>query len=113
VPRVSVLFEYPELQLLFLMAWIFSLISRVIMSRDSSVGVETGYRLGGRGVIVRVPVWARLFFSPRHSIQWLQGALHGIKQPRHEADYSPPSSAQVKNGGAVPPLPDLRGIVLN
>jgi hypothetical protein len=23
----------------------------------------------------------------------------------HEADYSPPSSAEVKNGGAIPPLP--------
>jgi hypothetical protein len=27
------------------------------------------------------------------------------KRPRYEADYSPPISAEVKNGGAVPPLP--------
>jgi hypothetical protein len=35
-------------------------------------------------------------------IQWVPGALApGIKRPGREA----PSSAQVKNGGAIPPLP--------
>jgi hypothetical protein len=29
----------------------------------------------------------------------------GVKRPGHEADHSPPSSAEVKNGGAIPPLP--------
>jgi hypothetical protein len=28
-----------------------------------------------------------------------------VKQPRCEADYSPPSSAKVKNVGARPPFP--------
>jgi hypothetical protein len=28
-----------------------------------------------------------------------------VKRPRHEADHSPLSSAQVKNGGVIPPLP--------
>jgi hypothetical protein len=28
----------------------------------------------------------------------------GVKQPGHEADHSPPSSAEVKNDGAVPQL---------
>jgi hypothetical protein len=37
----------------------------IIWSRDSAVGVATGYGLDGRGVGVRVPVYARLFFSPR------------------------------------------------
>jgi hypothetical protein len=34
-------------------------------SRDSSVGIATGYGLDDRGVGARVPVEARIFFSPR------------------------------------------------
>jgi hypothetical protein len=35
-------------------------------------------------------------------------------QQGHEADHSPPSSAEVKNGGATPPLPICHhGMVLN
>jgi hypothetical protein len=30
-----------------------------------------------------------------------------IKQPGSEADHSPPSSSEVKNGGAIPPLPHM------
>jgi hypothetical protein len=30
----------------------------------------------------------------------------GVKHLGHEADYSPPFSAKVKNGGAIPPLPN-------
>jgi hypothetical protein len=42
-------------------------------------------------------------------IQWYQG----VEQPGHEADHSPPSSAEVKNGGAIPPLPiHLHKVVL-
>jgi hypothetical protein len=64
-------------------------------------------------------------FSPLHSIQTNSGAhpascsigtggiSPGVKQLGHEADYSPPSSAEVKNGGAIPPFPIcLHGIVL-
>jgi hypothetical protein len=41
-------------------------------------------------------------------IQCVPGALSpGVKQPRREADHSPPSSAEVKNGGAIPPLPHV------
>jgi hypothetical protein len=39
-------------------------------------------------------------------IQWVPGALSlGVKWKKHEAAHSPPSSAKVKNGGALPPLP--------
>jgi hypothetical protein len=39
-------------------------------------------------------------------IQWVPGAVsQGIKQPEREADHSPVSSAEVKNGGAKLPLP--------
>jgi hypothetical protein len=38
-------------------------------------------------------------------IQWVPGVLSpGIKRQEREADHSPPSSAEVKNGGAIPPL---------
>jgi hypothetical protein len=41
-------------------------------------------------------------------IQWVPGALPpGVKRQRREADQSPPSSAEVKNGGAIPPLPHV------
>jgi hypothetical protein len=36
------------------------------------------------------------------------GALYlGLKRPRREADHSPPSSAEVKNGGAMPPFSNM------
>jgi hypothetical protein len=33
------------------------------------------------------------------------GDCPGVKRPGCEADYSPSSSAEVKNGGAISPLP--------
>jgi hypothetical protein len=52
---------------------------------------------------------SRPALEPTHSpFQCVPGALSlGIKQPRREADHSPPSSAEVKNGGAIPPLPHI------
>jgi hypothetical protein len=29
----------------------------------------------------------------------------GLKQPGNEADHSPPSNAEIKNAGSIPPLP--------
>jgi hypothetical protein len=48
-------------------------------------------------------------------IRWLPGSLSSeVKWQMREADHSPPFSAKVKNGGAIPPLPIwLHGIVLN
>jgi hypothetical protein len=38
----------------------------------------------------------------------------GVKRPVREPDHSPPASAEVKNDGAIPPLPiRLHGIMLN
>jgi hypothetical protein len=34
-------------------------------------------------------------------IQWVPG----VKRPGHEDDHSPPFAAEVKNGGAIYPLP--------
>jgi len=39
-------------------------------------------------------------------IQWVPVALSlGVKRLGREADHSPPSSAEVKNAWAIPPLP--------
>jgi hypothetical protein len=48
-------------------------------------------------------------------IQWVPGAFSpGVKRQGREADHSPPSSAEVKKDGAIPPLPIcLHVIVLN
>jgi hypothetical protein len=38
--------------------------------------------------------------------QWLMAGLsHGVKRPGHQAGQSHPPSAEVKNGGAISPLP--------
>jgi hypothetical protein len=42
------------------------------MSRDSAVGIATGYGLDDRGVGVRVPVGLRIFSSPCRP-DWLWG----------------------------------------
>jgi hypothetical protein len=46
----------------------------------------------------------------------IAGSFSGVKlkRPGREADHSPSSSAEVKNGGAIPPLPIcLHGIAVS
>jgi hypothetical protein len=52
--------------------------------------------------------------STQPPAQWVPGALlPGLKRPGCGTDHSPPSSAEVKNSGAIPPLPhSLHGVVL-
>jgi hypothetical protein len=43
-----------------------------------------------------------------------QGSLPGVQRPGREADHSPPSSAEVKKSGVIPPLPiRLHDVMLN
>jgi hypothetical protein len=78
-------------------------------SRDSAVGIATGYGLDDQGVGVRVSVGARIFTSPCLSDRlWGPPSLlsigyrgggavsPGVKRPGREADYSPPTSVEVK-----------------
>jgi hypothetical protein len=59
----------------------------------------------GRGKFFLLSMSSKPVLGPTQpAIQWLQRALPGVKQPRREADHSPPSSAEVKNCGAVTPL---------
>jgi hypothetical protein len=65
---------------------------------------------------VRFPVGARFFFSTasrlalvptKPPIQLVLGPLPlELKQQRREGDHSPLSSAEVRNGGAITPLPN-------
>jgi hypothetical protein len=92
------------------------------MSLDSSIGTSTSYGLDGRGSICD----GNREYSLLHSVQTSSrahpafyamdtgGSLSGVKRPEHEAHHSPPSSTEVKNGGATPPLPHMfHDVVLN
>jgi hypothetical protein len=74
-------------------------------SRDSVVGIATGYGLDDRGVRFRVPVGSRIFSTSSRPalgptqppIQYAPGTLStAVKRQRREADHSPPASAEVK-----------------
>jgi hypothetical protein len=79
----------------------------VCVSRDSSVGIALGYGLDDRGSRVRFLAGAENF-SLHNRVQKGSGAHPasspmdtgtlslGVKRPVHEADHSPPSSAEVK-----------------
>jgi hypothetical protein len=84
-------------------------------SPDSSVGIATGYRLGGRGSI---PDRGQIFLFSTASkpaigptqppTQYAAGdPSPEIKRPGREAEHPPQSSVEVKNGGAIPPLPHV------
>jgi hypothetical protein len=76
------------------------------VSRDSIVGIGSGYELDDGGVEVRVLAGSRISFSmssrptlgPTQSpTLWVPGTISpGVKRQGREADYSPPTSAEVK-----------------
>jgi hypothetical protein len=81
-------------------------------SRDRSVGIATGYELDSWGLI---PGMGKICLfstasrpdlgSTQPPIQWVPKALFlKVKRPGCEVDHSPPSSTEVKNAGALPPL---------
>jgi hypothetical protein len=62
---------------------------------------------------------AGVWFPSGHSIQTGSGAYlafhpvgiggssSGVKHPGHEINHPHPSSAEIKNGGAIPPFPHV------
>jgi hypothetical protein len=77
-----------------------------LVSRGSAVGIATAYSLDDRGVGVRVPVVSEFSLlhivqpaleSTQPPIQWVPRTFSpGVKRQGHEADHSPPNSAEVK-----------------
>jgi hypothetical protein len=89
-----------------------------VWSRDSSAGLVTRLRAGQPRNRASIPARGkRLFSPPKRSfrpvlgpiqlpIPWVAGAISaGRKRQQHEADHSPPSRVEVKNGGATAPIP--------
>jgi hypothetical protein len=79
----------------------------VTVTRDSSVGIATDYRLDNRMIWVRFPTGTGNFIFSTASrpalgptqppIQWVRGTLSlGVKRSGREDDHSPPSSSEVK-----------------
>jgi hypothetical protein len=68
-----------------------------------------GHELDGRGsipgrgkVFLFSVVFRPALGSTQPPVQWALGALPpGVKRPWHEANHELPSSAEVKNGGAI------------
>jgi hypothetical protein len=84
------------------------------MSWDNLVVIVTGYGLDGQGSnsdrdkIFLYSIASRLAWHPPGLLSsQYQGLFHWGKSAGHETDRSPPSSAEVKNDGAIPPLPDM------
>jgi hypothetical protein len=87
------------------------------MNRDSSIGVAIGYELDVRILIPEKAGECVLLHSVQTSSEarpnsygWVPKPLSsGAKRPGREADHSPPSIAEVKNGGAI----RFHGVVCN
>jgi hypothetical protein len=80
-------------------------------SRDSSVGIATGYGMDGTSSVLCLAIF---FSSAQHPAlgptqppnQCMPGRISpGVKRPERLAHHSPPSSFEVKSGGAILPLP--------
>jgi hypothetical protein len=78
-----------------------------------SLSIVTGYVQDGQGSIpsrdkiLVLSITSRLSVGPTQPpAQWVPGALSLVVQWQVcEADHSPPCSAEVNNGGAIPSLP--------
>jgi hypothetical protein len=86
-------------------------------SLESSVGMAIGYRLEDRGSIQGMG--KRFSSSPQHpdwpwgpssllNNGYQEGGISSrVKRPERKADYSAPSTSEVNNSGAIPPLPQM------
>jgi hypothetical protein len=86
----------------------FLLVTVYSWSRDSSVGIATGYGLDDQGGGSSSPGRVKMF-SLLHIVQTgsgvyptsykmgTGGSFPGVKRQGPEADHSPPTSAEVKN----------------
>jgi hypothetical protein len=83
---------------------------RVTGSWDSIVSIEMDWTArvqfpAGEEIFLCSTVARLTLGLTQPFVQWVLGALSpGVEHPGNEADHSPPSSAEVKNDGAIPPL---------
>jgi hypothetical protein len=74
--------------------------TKLIRSRDSAVGIVSGYGLQDREAEVLVPVGSRIFStSSRPAVEPTQPPIQWVPEvtrPGREADNSPPTSAEFK-----------------
>jgi hypothetical protein len=83
--------------------------------------IVLGYRLDdqrfrsqqGLGIFLFATTSRPVLGPSQPPIQWVPGTLFlGLKQSRHEADHSPPPSAEIKNAWSytsIPSVPSLHG----
>jgi hypothetical protein len=94
VPRSSGLFPNPAI---------------LARSRESSAGMgrKTGlYSRQGLEIFLFSTAFRLPLGPTQPPIEWVLWAIPlVVTRPGFEADYSPPSSAEAKNGGAIPLLP--------
>jgi hypothetical protein len=65
---------------------------------DWTIGVLGFDFRRGSGIFLFTNMSRTALGSTQPPIQWVDGALSlGVKRPRHEADHSPPSTAEVKD----------------
>jgi hypothetical protein len=99
-------------------------LSYLLKSRDSSVGIATRLLAGLSGFYGSISGGGREFFlslpRPDHSGAHLTsypmgtGVSLGVKRPGRETDYSPPSTAEIKNAWSYTSTPiRIRGVVLS
>jgi hypothetical protein len=86
---------------------VYFLVSRICSSVDIATGWMTGVRFPTRQDIFLFSTGSRPALEPTQpSIQWVpRGFSLGVKRRSREAEHSLPSGAEVKNCGALPPLP--------
>jgi hypothetical protein len=82
--------------------YIYMFVCIHVGSRDSSVGIATGYgggRPGGAGVRIPVGIHIVQTGSVVHPTSYKMGtggSFPGVKRQGREVDHSPPTSAEVK-----------------
>jgi hypothetical protein len=109
-----------------LLLFLFTFYNFAKKSRDSSVGIATGYGLTigvlgfdsrrGLGIFLITTTSRTVMVPTQPPIQWVPGAVSlGVKRPGREADRSPPSSSEIKNAWnytSTPPIL-LHGVLLS
>jgi hypothetical protein len=83
---------------------IISISSSSNISWDSSVGIVT-LRAGRPRGRSSIPGWGKIFFSSSHRLDQLWEIVSlRVAGLVCETDHSPPTSEEIKNCGAIPPL---------